>query len=282
MRSKRSRRLLGLPSLVRVAAPTLLVGLLACGTLNVSDEMRLGRDVHYDLQQELRFFDDEVTVDYVRDIGESILHAVGPQPFDYRFFVVKNGDINAFAGPAGFIYVNTGTILKARNVSELAGVIGHEIGHVAERHIAENYYRQRGTGIAYQVGIALASLFAGGLGASAAQLGGGLASMAYLNSFGREAEMEADAFAVSALPAAGYDPDGLVTFFETLQNETGGSGPSFLSSHPATEDRIAATRGLIEALPPQPGLVEDDRGKLEIIQRRIQILGGASGSGTRH
>jgi predicted Zn-dependent protease len=129
-----------------------------------------------------------------------------------------------------------------------------------------------------------AAIFAGPAAASAAQLGGSLAGVAYINSFGREAEMEADAFAVDALPRAGYDPNGLVTFFQTLQGESGGAPSDFLSSHPATADRAAAVRARIDALPPIPGLEVSDNGRLEIIQRRIEVLMGdrATGAAKRY
>jgi predicted Zn-dependent protease len=129
-----------------------------------------------------------------------------------------------------------------------------------------------------------AAIFAGPAAATVAQLGGGLAGVAYLNSFGREAELEADAFAVEALPRAGYDPTGLVSFFQTLQGESGGTPSDFLSSHPATADRAAAVRAEIDALPPTQGLRVDDNGRLEIIQRRIELVMGhrASGAAKRY
>jgi predicted Zn-dependent protease len=188
--------------------------------------------------------------------------------------VVESEDINAFAAPAGHIYVHTQTILAAKNVSELAGVIAHEIGHVSKRHIAHNYNRQRNMGIATQAGVLAAAILGGGAAATAAQLGGGLAATAYLNSFGREAEMEADGFAVETMPKAGYDPNGLVTFFETLRAESGDRPADFLSSHPATADRAAAAHAQIAAQPPVEGLRIHDNGRLEIIQRRIEIVMG--------
>jgi predicted Zn-dependent protease len=98
--------------------------------------------------------------------------------------------------------------------------------------------------------------------------------MAYLNQFGREAEREADAYAVEVLPRAGYDPEGIVTFFETLLNEGKSQGPSFLSSHPATEERIENTRALIadSVGAEQSRLRRDDGGQLEIVQHRIRVL----------
>jgi predicted Zn-dependent protease len=224
----------------------------------------------------LVFVRDPIVVGYIEDLGQEILAAAGRQPFEYRFYVVEDSDLNAFAAPAGHIYVHTGTILAARNASELVGVMAHEIGHVAHRHIANNYNRQRNTGLLYQTGVVAAWLLGGGMGASAAQLGGGLAATVYLNQFGREAEMQADAFAVDAMPRAGWDPNGLVSFFETLQAEGGPNVPTFLASHPATQERIAATRERIAELSPGGSLRVDDRGKLEIIQRRIEILTGGS------
>ena len=172
--------------------------------------------------------------------------------------------------------MNTGTILAARNASELAGVIAHEIGHVAYRHVANNYNRQRNTGILYQTGVVAAWLFGGGMGASAAQLGGGLAATAYLNQFGREAEMQADAFAVDAMPRANWDPNGLVT----LLPDAAGAGraeradlPLEPPGHRGAHRRRPATR--IAELSPGGSLRVDDGGKLAIIQRRIEILTGA-------
>jgi predicted Zn-dependent protease len=259
-----------------LAVLTTLLVMPACAPLSVQEEQRLGYQMSRELRGQLVFVRDRVVADYVEDIGRAILAAAPPQPFEYHFYVVEDEDLNAFAAPAGHIYVHTGTILAARNASELVGVVAHEIGHVAHRHVANNYNRQRNTGLAYQVGVLAAYLLGGGVGASAAQLGGGLAATAYLNQFGREAEMEADAFAVDAMPHAGWDPNGLVSFFQTLQAQGGPQVPTFLSSHPATEDRIAATRALIAGQVNDRSLRRDDGGKLEIIQRRIEILTGGS------
>ena len=265
----------------RRAAPLLLLlWLAACGPITVSQEQRLGYDFEHAMRRELVFVHDRVVNEYVNDMGNEFVRAAGPQPFDYHFYVVDDDEINAFAGPAGHIYVHTETILKARNVSELAGVIAHEVGHVALRHVADNYNRQRNTQIGQDILVAGASILGGGAMGSVAQLGTGLAGMAYLNTFGREAEMEADAFAVEVLTEAGYDPNGLVTFFQTLTHEAQGKAqaPSFLSSHPATSDRIESTSAAIEALPSTAGLRVNDGGKLEIIQRRIQLLTNLNGS----
>jgi predicted Zn-dependent protease len=247
-----------------------------CGTLSVPEERELGERFAFEARREFRFVRDDVVNDYVERIGQRIVAAAGPQPFAYEFAVIDDAEINAFAGPGGQIYVHTGTILGARNVSELAAVIAHEVGHVVERHIAENYNKQRAASIGRQAAVLGGGLLYGGAGATAASLATGVGSAAVLNSFGREAEREADDFAVAVLPRAGYDPRGLPSFFETMIAQGGPTPPSFLSSHPAAGDRLAATRAAIDAAALPPGLRTDDEGRLEIIQRRIELLTGES------
>lgn len=257
-----------------LAALLLTLALAGCATLSVSDEQALEEDFQREVAREFRFLRDRVVVDYVDDIGRQIVRASGPQPFAFSFEVIDDNAINAFAGPAGHIYVNTGTILKARNVSELAGVIAHEVGHVARRHLAENYNKRRAAGIGHQAMVLGAGILGGGNAAGAADLLGGLGLTSMLNSFTREGEREADDFAIVVMPRAGYDPRGMPSFFETLIREGGPSVPEFLSSHPAPEDRLADTRAAIarEHLP--ANLRVDDGGRLEIIQRRIRLLTG--------
>jgi len=254
----------------QLPALLLLAALLpACASLTVAEERQLGAQIAQQMRGELLFLRDKETLDYVRNMGDAIVRAAGPQPFEYHFDVVDDDEINAFTAPAGYVYINTGTILHARNASELAAVLAHEIGHVVYRHVAENYERSRGAGTLLQAGVLAASVFGyGGL----ADLGGGLATMMVLNSFSRSDELEADAFAIEAMPRAGYDPKGLLTFLEVVRTAGGGAPPAFLSSHPATEDRISQTTALIDTRPPTTGLRMTDRGRFEIIQRRIEIL----------
>jgi predicted Zn-dependent protease len=254
------------------AVVLVVLALLGCGTLSVSEEQDLGDRFEREVRREYRFVGDRVINDYVARIGDDILRTLGPQPFDYRFQVVDHPDINAFAAPAGHIYIHTGTILKARDVAELAGVIAHEIGHVNERHIAQNYEKQRAASLGRTAAVIGAGILGGGAAAGAANLATGIGFAAVLNTFSRENEREADDFAVQALPRAGYDPNGLPAFFETLLAEGGPKPPAFLSSHPAPADRLATTRAAIAAESLPPGLRSDDGGRLEIIQQRIQLL----------
>jgi predicted Zn-dependent protease len=258
-------------------ALALALGGAGCATPTPQQEAQLGARLHAELGAEGALVQDRVVAGYVDEIGRRLAEAAGVEGgTEYRFFVVADPEINAFAAPGGAVYVNAGTIRRARNVSELAGVLAHEVGHVARRHVAENLARRRTVSVARDLGIVAAAAAAGPAGASAASLLGGIASLAALNSFGREAEREADAFAVEILPRAGYDPEGLLTFFHTLMRDGGAAQAGFLSSHPATEDRIAAVRARIDAAPLPERLRSDDGGRLEIIQRRVELLTGAA------
>ena len=268
----------------RVRRNPLIAGLLcglvllqpACATLSVPEEQELGREAARELRTQIDLVRDEWVVGYVAELGRDIVAASGPQPYQYAFYVVDDEALNAFALPAGYVYIHTAIILEAANVSELAGVMAHEVGHVALRHVALNYNRRRNTGLLYQLFRVAVSLFVPGYAAAGGQLLGQLAAVAYVNQFTREAEAEADAFAVEVLPRAGYDPNGLVSFFETLREQGGPHVPEFLASHPATERRIEDTRALINRSELPPGLTVNDGGELEIIQRRIELLTGAA------
>ncbi len=251
--------------------------LLACGTLSVEEEKQLGTEAQRQVRDQFDMVRDRVVVNYVRDLGAKLVDAADPTPFRFRFYVVEDEAINAFALPGGAIYVHTGTIMKAKDVSELAGVVAHEIGHVTARHVAELYPKQRAASLGVNfISILVAILTGNPYITNAAGLGGQVAAQSYLATFTQDAELEADMLAVESLIRAGYDPHGMVTFFETLKREAdhGLALPQFLSSHPATDERIATVRAAIRAREPLPPLRRDDGGKLEIIQRRIDLIIG--------
>src|SRR4029453_2987825 len=125
----------------RFAGSVLLLLTAGCISLTPQEEAGLGAQMHAQLQYEGQLLDDRVVNSYIEQIGRRIVAASGPDAPPYRFFVVRDDQINAFASPGGYVYVNTGTIRRARNVSELAGVMAHEIGHGARHHLAENVAR---------------------------------------------------------------------------------------------------------------------------------------------
>ena len=267
------------PARSSLRALALLVALVVaagCGTISLAEERQLGEQVSRQVESEVTLVRDAEIVRYVDRLGRRLIAAAGPQPLSYRFAVVADPSLNAFAVPGGHVYVNTGALLAAADMSELAGVMAHEVGHVALRHVAKSYNRQRNTGVLYQVGTVALDVLVGGGAAAGGEVLGGLAATAYLTRYTREAEEEADRFAVAILPKAGIDPRGLVRFFEKLRAQAGGGGGlEFLSSHPTTADRIAEISAQIAAARLPAGLRRGD-GELEEVQRRIRALDGSA------
>ena len=251
----------------------------ACAAPSIQDEEAIARKAGAQLRQQMLLLHDDVVEMYVDEVGQRLVHAAGPQPYDYTFTVVEDDSLNASAFFGGQIFVNTGLITRVRNVSELAGVLGHEVGHVVHRHLADNYARAQQAGMLRQA--AVIGAMVGGINPGAVDLLGQLSTLGVINSFKREAEAEADAFAVQVLPRAGYDPNGIVTMFEMLHAMNARRPAKFFSDHPGTEDRIGATRGLIQQQALPPNLKTDDNGKLEIIQHRIRLLTGEGSSQQR-
>jgi beta-barrel assembly-enhancing protease len=259
--------------------PVALVALAAyssaCGTLSVAEEKRIGAAQQRQIRQSFGLLRDRVVVDYVRKLGDELAKASQTTPFELRFYVVEDESLNAFATFGGAIYINTGIISVSNDVSELAGVIAHEIGHVTARHLAKNAKRQQNTGILAQIAaFAIAIVSGSSLLARGGQMLTEMSAVAYLNTFSREFESEADALAIETLIKAGYDPEGMVRLFRTFQAEAGGGGGiRFLQDHPTNEERIDAVQAAIVAAGSPEGKSED-RGRLEIIQERIKLVAG--------
>ncbi len=251
------------------------LALSACGTLSVQEEKQMGAQAQAQLRKQLTFVRDPVTVNYVRKFGESLAAAARPSPFEFRFYVVEDETLNAFAIPGGAMYVNTGLILAVENSAELAGVLSHEMGHVTARHVAQMANRSRNTGFVANIFYMLVAILTGNpYLANAGGLAGSVAGQAYINTYTRDAERESDALAVETMVHAGWNPEALVTMFETLKKESGGfSGPQFLSSHPATDERIQNVQRDIAKYPGSDKLRLDD-GKLPIIQERLRLIVG--------
>jgi len=259
-----------------LTAIAVCLALSACSTLSVQQEKKLGYEVQRQVREEFQFLRDPVIVNYVRGIGDQIVRASPPSPFDFRFYVIEDEMINAFAIPGGAVYINTGLITSASNVAELAGVLAHEIAHVTARHVAQNYKRQRNTGLAAQlVSVLIAIVSGNSYIAQGGQTATSIAAQAYMNTYTQDAESEADALAVDSMVAAGFDPQALVTMFQTLQAEAQGgyAMPQFLQSHPATSERIQSVSALIRARGSPQGLRLEDR-KLPIIKERIRLIVG--------
>jgi predicted Zn-dependent protease len=195
----------------------------------------LGKQFLVEARKQYRFVKDQTVVDAVNQVGRRLVTAAGGDPDAFHFFVVSEIQPNAFAIPGGYIFVFDGLLAKLNSEEELAGVLAHEIGHVTHNH----FFKDDAKVTAMTLATIAAILLSRGSGA-AASIAMATNISAQLQ-FSRENEEEADASAIGYLKRAGYDPKGMLHFFQTLLNYERINGvemPAYLETHPALEDRI--------------------------------------------
>ncbi|HEX5724920.1 MAG TPA: M48 family metallopeptidase [Longimicrobiaceae bacterium] len=217
--------------------------------ISTSQEVALGADYSRQINQQLPLIRDAATQQYINELGRSIARNADPRGIQYNFYVVNSDVVNAFAVPGGHIYVNRGLVERASNLSELAGVLAHEIGHVAERHSIEQLQRAQNANTALSVvyGVLLGRP-PSGLEQAGIQVGGS----AVFASYGRNTEREADDVAIGYLVRSGISPNGMPAFFEKLmglQQRQPSAVEQWFSTHPLTTERIQNTRAAIQATP---------------------------------
>jgi beta-barrel assembly-enhancing protease len=231
-------------------AGTVAVGVGACApAVTTQDEVQLGREYANQIARELPLVQDRAVNQYINQLGNQIARRADPRGIQYTFYVVNAPEVNAFAVPGGHIYINRGLIERAANVSELAGVLAHEVAHVTHRHGIEQWRRaqQANMGLSVLYGVLLGRA-PSGLEQAAVQVGG----TAVFAGYSRDAEREADMTAISYLINSGIHPQGLVTMFERLMAErqrNPGQVEQWFATHPTTEERIANTRNAINSIP---------------------------------
>ena len=222
--------------------------------LTPQDEQRIAEQILREVAVSDEVLQDVEVTDYLQALGSKLAAASPDKQQVFNFFVVRDNSINAFAMPGGVIGVHTGLILASNNESELASVLGHEVGHVTQRHLARMLAQQKYDTFKNIAGIALALLVAranpelanGALTASSAAI------IQKQLDYTREHEREADRVGLSILDSAGFDVRAMPAFFSTLQRGTRfveGSAPSFLRTHPLTAERIADVSNRVEAMP---------------------------------
>lgn len=226
------------------------LGDAASADLSAQDEKQLGRLIMRDYRgYGVVNSDPEITA-YLNELGRNIVLAAGESPANFEFFLVTNSAINAFALPGGYIGVHTGLLAAARTESELASVLAHEVGHVTQRHIARMFGQQKQTNLVAAAAMIAAILVASSNPQAAqgiAAAGAGYQIDQQLG-FSRDAEREADRVGYNTLVSAGFDPNGMVSFFERLQQGSrfyGNDAPEYLRTHPLTTARIADIRNRV-------------------------------------
>lgn len=246
-------------------------------------EIALGKQMAQEVERDGKVISDPVVAEYVNRLGQNLVrNSDAKVPFTIK--VLDTDEVNAFALPGGFFFVNSGLILKAQSEAELAGVMAHEIAHVAARHGT----RQASRGELAQYAT-LPLIFAGGwAGYAVYQAAGVVIPIGFLK-FSRAFESEADMLGLQYMYKAGYDPTALVDFFErieTLEKKKPGSLAKVFSTHPMTDDRIKATQEEIQSLETRPEYVVntsefmDVKARLAMLQNKRPLDAGQDGRPT--
>lgn len=231
--------------------PCFLLVLLAGGCISEDREQELGDAMAEDINQQIPIVRQPLLTHYVSTMGASLASVSDRPHLDYNFYIINSAMVNAFALPGGHIYVTRGLLERTESGDELAGVLAHEIGHVAARHGVQKLQRHLRTGSVVNM---LYNLILGGEPALLRQNSLQLAGIVWSASHSREDEQEADRLAVDYLSRAGIDPDGIVTLLETLMQD-GAEDTSriagWFSTHPMTQERIAVAQEEIQQVETQ-------------------------------
>jgi predicted Zn-dependent protease len=287
------RRLVVVPALVAILGTLLPASLLAddkkknvdeIGNRDVGKgvnfyslerEIALGKQLAQEVERQAKIIDDPVIAEYVNRVGQNLVrNSDAKVPFTIK--VLDSEEVNAFALPGGFFFVNSGLMLKAESESELAGVMAHEIAHVAARHGTRQATRGEIVNIA-----SIATIFLGGWTGYAIRQGAGLAIPMGFLTFTRSMEREADYLGLQYMYKSGYDPVAFVDFFEKIQSlekRKPGSVAKVFSTHPMTDDRIQSAQKEIQSiLAPKPEYVvntsefNDVKGRLAMLHNRRKV-----------
>lgn len=273
-----------------VTADTLDLNLPNLGTagsaaLSPLEEERLGAQLMTQVRADPTFLTDPELTEYLNRLGYALVSRANTHTYNFFFFPIRDETLNAFALPGGFIAVHTGTIIAARNESELAGVMGHEIGHVTQRHIARMIEGQK-SNLALTVGSVLLAILAaraggnsGGQAAAAIAMGSQAAMIQSQLNYSQDAEREADRIGLQTLYAAGFDPKGMEGFFSRLQSNNRfyeSAAPAYLSTHPLTVERMADMDNRTRSMPTRMHKDSDD---FHLMQVRARVLQETSHDG---
>jgi predicted Zn-dependent protease len=213
--------------------------------ITLQQEEELSREFMKMIKAHYEIIKDPAIVNYVNYVGQKLVATLGPQPFTYHFYVIKDDTYNAFATPAGHIFIYSGLLQALGSEEELACIFGHEISHVLCRHISQKIDMAKKLNIATMAGVVAGVLLGLGGGSSAAAgaltVGSAAAGQSLTLAFSREDERQADQTALPILRKAGYNGIGMITSLKKMQSqEFFGSNqiPTYLQTHPGTEERM--------------------------------------------
>ena len=245
--------------------------LLGCG-ISQQQEVQMGQEYAQQINAQLPIIQDPELNRYINVLGDSIAGLTSRRDLDWHFFIVDAQEVNAFAVPGGYVYVNRGLIQRADQMDELAGVLGHEIGHVVRRHTVKQMEKAQGANIGVTLACVLTSICNSQVAGAAINIAGG----AVFARFSRQDEAEADVEGVKNVVRAGISPAGMITMFRKLLDERKsrpGAVESWFLTHPLEEDRIQVVQSLINQVPPsQLAQLGTDTRNFHAFKARIQSL----------
>jgi predicted Zn-dependent protease len=253
-----------------LALASLTVG--ACAHVSEQQETTMGANYAAEIAKTIPLVKDPETLRYINTLGDSLAGLTLRKDLTWQFQIVDDMDVNAFAVPGGYIYVNRGLIERATNMSQVAGVVGHEIGHVVKRHSVKQMEQQQNANLGLTGVCVLSKVCDGEMN----QMIIGLAANGVFAKFSRNDESEADAEGVKLMVASRIDPTGVPEMFRILLDErkTKPQGlDAMFTSHPLEEDRISATRALIATYPAATlrGLTKDSQ-NFQAFKARLRSL----------
>src|SRR5215472_6248230 len=238
---------------------------------SLEHEIALGKQLSQEVERSAKFITDPVVTEYVNRVGQNLVRNSDAQvPFTIK--VIDSDQINAFALPGGFFYVNSGLIMHADEESELAGVMAHEIAHVCARHGTKNATKGQ---IMQMATIPLVLLGPGGWAGYAIYQGAQFVVPISFLKFSRDAEREADYLGLQYMYKAGYDPNSFVSFFEkvtAVEKKQPGSVPKVFSTHPPTPDRIEAAQKEIATILPAREEYIVSTSEFDVVKRRLGMI----------
>jgi len=210
--------------------------------LSYTEEKELGREVFNYVKRNMKIVNDPIVANYINDLGRKILKATGPQPFDYQFFVIDSEVANAFAAPAGYVFIHSGLITLMESEGQLAAIISHEIAHVTSRHLSERLAKTQKLSWATLGGI-LAGAFLGGAVGQAMMMGTMAGNIQMQLAYSRHDEREADVKGLTYLVESGYDPRFMTEAFQIMLRTAWSAPkdvPTYLTTHPGLPERISS------------------------------------------
>ena len=253
-----------------------IVLLAGCG-VSTQQEVQMGQQEAQQVSAQLPMVQDAVINNYVNALGQRIASRTSRADLQWQFQVVNSDMVNAFALPGGFIYVNRGVLARASNMSEVAGVLGHEIEHVVRRHSVKQMESAQCANVGVGILCALTGVCQSGVAQAAINIGG----TAVFAKFSRTDEIQADEGGFRNVMAAGISPRGMYTFFQKLlaeEQQSGGGGATagWFADHPGTQDRLADIQRMLSQVPAsQLNSLQSNDSEFANMKARLARLGPA-------